>query len=434
MDEVYDVVVCGTGLKESILSGLLAQNGKKVLVVDKNPYYGGESASLNLTNLYKRFKPDVEPPKSFGANRDWNVDLIPKFVLADGTLVKILRYSETSQYLEWQVLDGSFVYQHQKANLLFDEKFIHKVPANDREALQSPLMGFFEKTRCHNFYRFVAQYDPKNKETWKGHNPFKDSIKVYYEHYGLEPNTIDFLGHAVALYTSDSYMSEPAHGPIMKMKLYMRSLMRFGSSPFIYPVYGLGGIPEAFSRRCAIFRGTYMLSKPVLGFEFDENGKVSGVKSENGEVAKCSMVICDPLYVLETMPEKVKSIGKVLRCICITSHPIPNTEAATSCQIIIPQKQLKRQHDIYITCVSHAHGVTARGKFISIISTTVETLTPEKEIEPALKLIGDVDEKFMQVSDIYVPTGPGTTDNIFVSESYDATSHFESAANDVLNM
>jgi len=41
MNEKYDVIVWGTGLKECILSGLLSMNGKKVLHIDRNPYYGG---------------------------------------------------------------------------------------------------------------------------------------------------------------------------------------------------------------------------------------------------------------------------------------------------------------------------------------------------------------------------------------------------------
>ena len=53
MNEDYDVIVLGTGLKECVLSGLLAVKGKKVLHLDRNDYYGGETASLNLTNLWK---------------------------------------------------------------------------------------------------------------------------------------------------------------------------------------------------------------------------------------------------------------------------------------------------------------------------------------------------------------------------------------------
>ncbi len=48
MDQEYDVVVLGTGLKECILSGLLSVAGMKVLHMDRNNYYGGESASLSL--------------------------------------------------------------------------------------------------------------------------------------------------------------------------------------------------------------------------------------------------------------------------------------------------------------------------------------------------------------------------------------------------
>ena len=41
----------GTGLTECILSGLLSVDGQKVLHMDRNDYYGGDSASLNLTQV-----------------------------------------------------------------------------------------------------------------------------------------------------------------------------------------------------------------------------------------------------------------------------------------------------------------------------------------------------------------------------------------------
>ena len=112
MDEEYDVIVCGTGLKECILSGLLSTAGKKVLHVDRNNYYGGDAASLNITNLWAKFKPNEEPPKSLGPNRDWNVDLIPKLVMANGLLVKMLLHTGVTRYLEWKSVDGTYVYQY----------------------------------------------------------------------------------------------------------------------------------------------------------------------------------------------------------------------------------------------------------------------------------------------------------------------------------
>lgn len=47
----------GTGLTECILSGLLSIEGKKVLHMDRNDYYGGDSASLNLTQVREHGHP-----------------------------------------------------------------------------------------------------------------------------------------------------------------------------------------------------------------------------------------------------------------------------------------------------------------------------------------------------------------------------------------
>ena len=69
-----------------------------------------------------------------------------------------------------------------------------------------------------------------------------------------------------------------------RIKLYMYSVSRYGRSPFIYPVYGLGGLPEGFSRLCAVNGGTYMLNAPVDSFVLDEKGKVCGVKTKDGQV------------------------------------------------------------------------------------------------------------------------------------------------------
>ena len=106
----YDIVVLGTGITESILSGLLSMEGNKILNIDKNPYYGDSGASLNLTKIWEVFKKGDEPPKELGHNREWNIDLTPKFVMAFGKLVKMMIKTEVSKYLNWKSVDGSYVY------------------------------------------------------------------------------------------------------------------------------------------------------------------------------------------------------------------------------------------------------------------------------------------------------------------------------------
>ena len=107
----------------------------------------------------------------------------------------------------------------------------------------------------------------------------------------------------------------------------MDSLGKYGESPFLYPIYGLGGLPESFSRLCAIHGGTYMLNTKVDEILF-KDGKVTGIRSGQEE-ARAPLIICDPSYVRDI--KKVKETGKLIRAICILNHPIPNTNDSASC-------------------------------------------------------------------------------------------------------
>ncbi|KAI8146294.1 GDP dissociation inhibitor [Fennellomyces sp. T-0311] len=417
MDEEYDVIVLGTGLTECILSGLLSVDGKKVLHMDRNDYYGGESASLNLTQLYGKFRPGVAIPEKLGRDRDWNIDLIPKFMMANGEIVRFLTHTDVTKYLEFKQISGSYVYRGGK---------IAKVPTTAKEALESPLMGIFEKRRMKKFLEWVQAYNDNDPKTHATLNLDTNTMADAYKYFGLDTGTQDFIGHAMALHLDDNYLTQPARDSVEKIRLYAGSVLRYGKSPYIYPMYGLGDLPQAFARLSAVYGGTYMLDKPVEEFIYDDNGKITGVKS-GGEIARAKQVICDPSYA----GSKVRKTGSVVRAICFLTHPIPNTNDIDSVQIVIPQNQVGRKHDVYVACVSNAHMVCAKDYYLAIVSTIVETDNPEQEIQSGLNLLGPIEEKFVSVSPLEEPVEDGTNDQVFISKSYDATSHFETVCDDV---
>lgn len=84
--------------------------------------------------------------------------------------------------------------------------------------------------------------------------------------------------------------------------------------------------------------------------------------------------------------------------------------------------------------VSHSHLICSKGLCVAMISATVETENPEEEIAPAVGLLGDVLEMFVSVSNVYEPLEDGSKSNLWITSSYDATSHFESAGNEVLSI
>ncbi|CAI4210540.1 unnamed protein product [Parascedosporium putredinis] len=418
MDEIakeYDVIVLGTGLTECILSGVLSVKGRKVLHIDRNDHYGGEAASLNIEALYRKygnFQKGEEPWKKYGRVNDWNIDLVPKFLMSSGELTNILVSTDVTRYLEFKQVAGSYVQQGAGGKAT-----VAKVPSDAGEALKSPLMGIFEKRRMKSFIEWVGAFDLKDPATHKGFDFNKVTMKEVFDKFGLEAGTRDFIGHAMALYlTDDEYINVTGKAPeaIERIRLYE--------------------LPQGFARLSAIYGGTYMLNTNVdeLVYEGDKavgiKATMSGVEEMKFET-KAKMILGDPSY----FPGKVKVVGHVLRAICILNHPLSGTNDSDSCQLIIPQHQVGRKNDIYIACVSSSHNVCPKGYWIAIVSTIAESSANHHlELQPGLDRLGKIEEQFMGAPiPIYEPLDNGTKDNIFISKSYDATSHFETTTDDV---
>ena len=178
------------------------------------------------------------------------------------------------------------------------------------------------------------------------------SMREVYDKFGLEPNTRDFVGHSMALFQSDDYINNPGQAPetINRIRLYVNSMARYGKSPYIYPLYGLGELPQGFARLSAIYGGTYMLNTNIDEVLYDESGKVSGIKATMKDrdadedamkfTTKTKKILADPSY----FPSKARVTGYLLKAICILKHPIDKTDGSDSLQLIIPQSQVGRKH------------------------------------------------------------------------------------------
>jgi Rab GDP dissociation inhibitor len=109
--------------------------------------------------LYRKFRPEQSPPTELGRDRDYAVDLIPKFIIASGELTKILVHTDVTRYLEFKQIAGSYVYRDGK---------ISKVPSTEMEAVKSPLMGLFEKRRAKKFFEFLQGWKDEDPATHQG--------------------------------------------------------------------------------------------------------------------------------------------------------------------------------------------------------------------------------------------------------------------------
>lgn len=114
---------------------------------------------VGRVQLYKKFRPGQAQPTDLGRDRDYAIDLIPKFIIASGELTRILVHTNVTPYLEFKQIAGSFVFRDGK---------ISKVPSTEMEAVKSPLMGLFEKRRAKKFFEFLQNWKDDDPATHQG--------------------------------------------------------------------------------------------------------------------------------------------------------------------------------------------------------------------------------------------------------------------------
>jgi Rab GDP dissociation inhibitor len=173
-----------------------------------------------------------------------------------------------------------------------------------------------------------------------------------------------------------------------------------------------------------------MLNQDIDEIVYDDNGAACGVKAGN-QMAKAAMVIGDPSYF---KTEQIRATGRVVRCICLLNHPIPNTSNAESAQIIIPGPQVNRVNDVFVCCMGNSLQATAPGIYVAIVSTISEKANPDEDVAPGLQLLGPIVTRFTAISTTYEPVDDGSKSKCFISKSFDGTSHFENDCDDLLSL
>jgi Rab GDP dissociation inhibitor len=269
------------------------------------------------------------------------------------------------------------------------------------------------------------------------------------EHWCSE-NTTEFIGHCIALHQDNLYLNQPAIHTVHNMRKYAKSLAKYdeGNSPFIYPEYGLGGLSEAFARICSINGGDFILGRDIHDNDFIVNNtgnekkiQVSCINSETKIIEGCTVnaIVGDPSYFNDN---KRMQQGSIIRCICLLRGRVEGLPDE-NVQIIYPQGQCipKRQNDIYISIIGSSFKCTPDNSNIwcATMSTIIENQNnPFSELSNAMKLVGgdaNIIDSFYEVTPYYVPLEDDENDdNIYVSKSVDATTHFESITLDVISL
>ncbi|WWD16550.1 hypothetical protein CI109_100977 [Kwoniella shandongensis] len=270
----YDVIVLGTGLAESIAAASLAKAGKTVLHLDPNDYYGGEQASLTLDELvewstnqssisasssssssastgsvsYSRLTTTELTPSLNNDRRRYALSLFPSLLPSRGSLIDTLIASDVSKYVSFRLLDSVSVW-----DLENDEA--RRVPGSKEEVFKDKSVGLLDKRRLMKFLMFAGgEFEDDDLLKGKETQPLLDFLQ---ESFAIPPSLATSITFAIAHCSSPQDETLPA---LIRTRRYLRSIGRYGPSPFLVGQYGgAGEVAQGFCRACAVFGGTYIL-------------------------------------------------------------------------------------------------------------------------------------------------------------------------------
>ncbi|KAF5351405.1 hypothetical protein D9757_012631 [Collybiopsis confluens] len=356
-ESAFDVIIVGTGLTESITAAALSKAGFKVAHVDENPYYGGDEASLTLDEYVKWVgKSSSEPvlPNS----RLYTISLSPSVIPATGPLISSLVGSGVSRYGGFRLIEAVAVYRNGRVQM---------VPGSKEDIFKDKSISLLDKRRLMRFLVFASGSgefeDRKELEGGKGDMPFVDFLK---SSFALNQEMADAIAYALSFCTFTSDKTLPA---LYRLRRYLRSAGRYGSSPFLIGHYGSSGeIAQGFCRAAAVSGGVYILGKRISSIT-RRSGSDTGLPSQAYTVTlsdfpepiTCDLLICsqDRLpQALSLLNDQVKRLPSefpfpplsqgetidgldigtdrgttIARCICIIDKPLSLTSVVAEATV-----------------------------------------------------------------------------------------------------
>lgn len=265
MSDHYDVLVLGTGVRESVLSAALSRAGKRVLHVDPHTYYGNEWASLTLSELSQwasahanadisfprePCEPGAIPETYKSVDRHYSIALRPVLLPARGPMIEALIRSNVASYATFRLLGRIGVW---------DGEHLERVPKSKSDIFRDRRISLADKRKLMRFLQSAVEPDA----------PLPDSSvsvsRYLTETMGLGQQLERAVTYGVALCWDAMESSASA---IDRTRRSLRGLGRYGDAAFLVGQFGgAGELAQGFCRASAVHGGVFILGHEVLSLK-----------------------------------------------------------------------------------------------------------------------------------------------------------------------
>ncbi|XP_073919145.1 rab proteins geranylgeranyltransferase component A 1 isoform X7 [Castor canadensis] len=270
----------------------------------------------------------------------------------------------------------------------FNIDLVSKVPCSRADVFNSKQLTMVEKRMLMKFLTFCMEFE-EHPDEYKAYEDV--TFSEYLKTQKLTPNLQYFVLHSIAM-TSES-TSSTIDG-LQATKNFLHCLGRYGNTPFLFPLYGQGELPQCFCRMCAVFGGIYCLHHSIQCLVVDkESRKCKAVIDQFGQRIISKHFLVEDSYFSENMCSCVQ-YRQISRAVLITDRSVLKTDSDQQISILtIPAEEagtfavrvielcsstmtcMKGTYLVHLTCTSSK---TARQDLEPIVQ---KLFTPFTEME-----------------------------------------------------
>ncbi|XP_060688197.1 rab proteins geranylgeranyltransferase component A 1 isoform X1 [Hemiscyllium ocellatum] len=301
--------------------------------------------------------------------RKFNIDLTSKFLYSCGSLVNLLIKSNVSRYAEFKNITRILTFQGGK---------VEQVPCSRADVFASKQLTMVEKRMLMKFLTFCLEYEQHPDE----YLDFQDSrFSDYLKTKKLTANLQHFILHSIAMVSEIALTTEG----LKATQHFLQCLGRYGNTPFLFPLYGVGEIPQCFCRMSAVFGGTYCLRHSVKCLVVDrETSRCKAVVDSNGHRISCQYFVVNNSYLPE---EHVKNVQYryISRGVLITNSSILKSTSEQISILTVPAVE-KGQPSIRIIELCPSSNTCPQGTYL-VHLTCPSNGTAKEDLEPVVSTL-----------------------------------------------
>uniref|UniRef100_A0A287CU85 Rab proteins geranylgeranyltransferase component A n=1 Tax=Ictidomys tridecemlineatus TaxID=43179 RepID=A0A287CU85_ICTTR len=211
----------------------------------------------------------------------------------------------------------------------FNIDLVSKVPCSRADVFNSKQLTMVEKRMLMKFLTFCMEYE-EHPDEYKAYEDI--TFSEFLKTQKLTPNLQYFVLHSIAM-TSET-TSSTIDG-LKATKNFLHCLGRYGNTPFLFPLYGQGELPQCFCRMCAVFGGIYCLRHSVQCLVVDkESRKCKAIIDQFGQRIISKHFLVEDSYFSENTCSRVQ-YRQISRAVLITDRSVLKSDSDQQISILI---------------------------------------------------------------------------------------------------